>query len=106
MRAFMAKARTVSQTPAALGYTFPPEWERHTATWFSWPRPEGVSFPGKYHTVPENLARIIREISPRERVNINVPNANVERIARQQLKDHSCPLKNIVFHHIRTNDNW
>jgi agmatine deiminase len=49
------KVKVLDKTPAALGYTFPPEWAPHTATWFSWPRPEGISFPGKYHTVPENL---------------------------------------------------
>ena len=57
----MSKVRLQKQTPAALGYTFPPEWHPHSATWFSWPRPEGISFPDKYHTVPANLAAIIRE---------------------------------------------
>ena len=45
-----------NKTPAEMGYIFPPEWHPHSATWFSWPRPEGISFPGKYHSVPENLA--------------------------------------------------
>ena len=56
----MPKLKVLTKTPASLGYSFPPEWHPHTATWFSWPRPEGISFPGKYHTVPENLASIIR----------------------------------------------
>jgi agmatine deiminase len=102
----MQKLRILDQTPASLGYTFPPEWAPHRATWFSWPRPEGISFPDKYHTVPENLARIFREIAPRERVEINVPNGNYERIVRQQLAEHGCPLKNIFFHHIKTNESW
>ena len=93
-------------TPRELGYTFPAEWEPHDATWFSWPRPEGISFPGKYHTIPENLARLFREIAPRETVRINVPNDNYERIVRQQLREHGCPLRNIEFFHIRTNENW
>ncbi len=33
-------------TPASLGYRMPAEWEPHAATWLSWPRPEGISFPG------------------------------------------------------------
>jgi agmatine deiminase len=102
----MNKVKTLSTTPAALGYTFPAEWEKHEATWFSWPRPEGISFPDKYHTVPENLARIFAAIAPREKVHVNVPNGNVERIVREQLTEHGCPLKNIFFHHIRTNENW
>jgi agmatine deiminase len=94
------------KTPRQLGYTFPAEWEPHDATWFSWPRPEGISFPGKYHTVPENLARIFREIALREVVRVNVPNENYERIVRQQLREHGCPFRNIEFFHIRTNENW
>ena len=102
----MSKLKILDKTPAALGYTFPPEWHPHAATWFSWPRPEGISFPDKYHTIPENLARIIREIAPRERVEINVPNGNWEYIVRQQLTDHGCPTDNVYFHHIRTNESW
>jgi agmatine deiminase len=102
----MAKLKILDGTPAALGYTFPAEWEPHAGTWFSWPRPEGISFPDKYHTVPENLARIFREIAPRETVHVNVPNGNWERIVRGQLKEHGCPLANVVFHHIKTNESW
>jgi agmatine deiminase len=95
-----------NKTPASLGYSFPPEWHPHRATWFSWPRPEGISFPDKYHTVPENLAAIMREIVPREEVHINVPNGNWEYIVRQQLKDFLCPLRKVYFHHIKTNESW
>jgi agmatine deiminase len=89
-----------------MGYSFPPEWAPHAATWFSWPRPEGISFPDKYHTVPENLAQIFREISPRERVCINVPNGNYQRIVSEQLVAHGCPLRNIHFYKIKTNESW
>src|SRR5882724_5721636 len=102
----MARLKIIDRTPASLGYTFPPEWNPHAATWFSWPRPEGISFPDKYHTVPKNLARIIREITPREQVHINVPNGNYQRIVSEQLKEHGCPLRNIYFHHIKTNESW
>jgi len=98
--------RHTKKNPAATGYSFPPEWARHRATWFSWPRPEGISFPDKYHTVPENLARIIRQIAPRERVEINVPNGNYEHIVREQLASYDCPLKNVHFHFIKTNESW
>jgi agmatine deiminase len=102
----MPKLNVLEKTPASLGYSFPPEWHRHKATWLSWPRPEGISFPDKYHTVPENLARIMAEIAPRERVEINVPNGNWERIVREQLKAHGCPTRNVFFHHIKTNESW
>src|SRR3954451_12115886 len=101
-----SRVTVIDGTPAARGYSFPPEWYPHTATWFSWPRPEGISFPGKYHTVPENLARVICEIQSRERVEINVPNENYEHLVRQQLKEHGCPTKNVHFHFIKTNESW
>src|SRR3954463_14387755 len=102
----MPKLKVLTKTPAALGYSFPAEWHPHTATWFSWPRPEGISFPDKYQTVPENLARIIREIVPREQVHINVPNGNWESIVRRDLAENGCPVRNVLFHHIKTNENW
>src|SRR4051812_39955880 len=39
---------TCSEKPAALGYRMPAEWEPHAATWLSWPRREGISFPGAF----------------------------------------------------------
>lgn len=102
----MAKLKLLEGLPRSHGFSFPPEWHPHAATWFSWPRPEGISFPDKYHTVPENLARIMREIALRERVEINVPNGNYERIVREQLKEHGCPTKNVYFHQVKTNESW
>ena len=93
-------------TPAALGYRFPAEWEPHAATWFSWPRPEGISFPDKYETVPQVLAEIIRHIVPRERVCINVPNEVWEQTVRDLLQSHDVPTENVRFFHIPTNENW
>jgi agmatine deiminase len=102
----MAKVKVLEGTPAELGYTIPAEWAPHRGTWFSWPRPEGISFPDKYHTVPENLARIIAELAAREEVHINVPNGNYQRIVSEQLKVNGCPLRNVFFHHIKTNESW
>ena len=100
------RVRVLEGTPRQLGYSFPAEWEPHAATWFSWPRPEGISFPGKYHTVPENLVRIFCEIQSRERVEINVPNENYEFLVRQFLDEYGCPDRNVGFHYIKTNESW
>jgi agmatine deiminase len=96
----------IDQTPASLGYTFPPEWHRHRATWFSWPRSEGISFPDKYKPIPSNLAAIIRHIAPREEVHINVPNLKYASTVRNILRKHRCPMRNIFFHEIPTNECW
>lgn len=110
-----ARSNESKKTPSALGFSFPAEWERHEGTWFSWPRPEGISFPGKYHTVPANISHIFHEIAKRENVHINVPNENYERIVREQIvKSKSNPLgvppallaKRVTFHYIKTNEAW
>jgi agmatine deiminase len=93
-------------TPAQLGYSFPPEWHPHSATWISWPRPEGVSFPDRYEHIPENIACIVKEIAKREKVCINVQNYNYEVIVRRELGKCKVPLDNVSFHHIRTNEAW
>ena len=94
------------KTPAELGYTFGAEWERAAGTWFSWPRPEGISFPDKHHAVPAVMAAIFTQIAPRQTVHVNVPNGNVERIVRDQLKTCGFASTNIRYHHIATNENW
>jgi agmatine deiminase len=93
-------------TPSRAGYVFPAEWNPHKGTWLSWPRPEGISFPEGYHRIGANLANIVREIAARERVEINVPNENWERIVRGQLKENGCPVGNVYFHYMRTNECW
>jgi agmatine deiminase len=100
------KVKVLTGTPASMEFLFPPEWHPHAGTWFSWPRPEGISFPGKYHTVPENLARVMCEVQSREQVHINVPNENWAYLVRQQLNGFGCPTDNVFFHHIRTNESW
>lgn len=103
----MSKFRVVKdKTPAELGYRFPAEWEAQSGTWFSWPRPEGISFPDYYHTIPANFAAIFNAITPRQLVHINVPNTNYERIVRAQLKEHKVNLRKVRFHHIMTNESW
>lgn len=102
----MSNVQILKQTPAQLGYFFPAEWAPQRGTWFSWPRPEGISFPGKYHTIPENLAAIFRQIVPHQEVHINVANDNWEYIVRRQLTEFGCPLDRVFFHHIPTNESW
>lgn len=93
-------------TPAQLGYSFPPEWYPHAATWMSWPRPECASFPDRYEHVIPNICRIIREIAAREQVNILVQNYNYEVIVLKTLREHKVPTTNVRCLHIKTNESW
>jgi agmatine deiminase len=102
----MPRQRRLSGTPARHGFAFPPEWHPHRGTWISWPRPEGISFPGKYHEAIEDIAGLIRVLVTREEVHLNVPNDNYERIVRDFLTARRVPLRRVFFHHIPTNEAW
>jgi agmatine deiminase len=74
------------------------------ATWFSWPRPEGISFPDAYEFILPALTAMVDALRESEAVNINVPNADVEAMVRRQLS--SIDLSHVTFHHIPTNECW
>jgi agmatine deiminase len=71
--------------PASLGYRMPAEWEEHAATWLSWPRPDGISFPDSYERVMPAFARMVDALSDSEAVCINVWDAAHESEVRRQL---------------------
>ena len=93
-------------TPAQHGFSFPPEWYPHRGTWISWPRPEGISFPGRYNEAIEDIAGLIRVLVQREEVHLNVPNDNYRRIVTNFLKSRRVPMRRVFFHFIPTNEAW
>jgi agmatine deiminase len=93
-------------TPADQGFSFPPEWSPHAGTWISWPRPEGISFPGRYQECIDNVVEVIRAIARFEPVHINVPNIDYEEIVRARLAVRQVPTRRIRFHHMATNECW
>jgi agmatine deiminase len=93
-----------SETPAALGYRMPAEWERHTATWLSWPRREGISFPESFDRVLPALRAMVTALIESEQVCINVSNGAHEAEARSVLS--GLPSERISFYRIPTNEPW
>ena len=92
------------QTPAALGYRMPAEWEPHAATWLSWPRREGISFPDSFDRVMPALRAMIEALVESEQVCINVCNGAHEAEAREVLR--GLPMERMSFHSIPTNEPW
>ena len=84
----------------------PAEWEPHASTWLTWPRPEGISFPDKYETVPPVYAELIRHLSLVEDVNLNVWNAEMENWVRDLLIKYRAPLDRVYFHHFPAYEPW
>jgi agmatine deiminase len=51
-----------TQTPAALGYRMPAEWEPHAATWLAWPH-RRTDWPGRFEPIPWVYAEIVRALT-------------------------------------------
>jgi len=94
----------ISQPPAALGYHMPAEWEPHAATWLSWPRREGISFPDSFDRVLPTLRALVEVLIESERVCINVCNGAHEAEAREVLW--GLQMEQISFHLVPTNEPW
>jgi len=93
-----------SKTPAALGYRMPAEWEPHTATWLSWPRREGISFPESFDRVLPALRAMVEVLIESERVCINVSNDAHEAEAWSVLS--GLPMERITLFRVPTNEPW
>src|ERR1017187_3141258 len=92
------------EPPAALDYRMPAEWEPHAATWLSWPRREGISFPNAFDRVVPTLRQMVETLLTSEPVCINVCNGAHEAEALEALA--GLPLGRLTFHRIPTNEPW
>src|SRR3984893_15130167 len=99
-----------TQTPAELGYRMPAEWKPHAATWLSWPRREGISFPDSFDRVLPALREMVAALigngqSGSDPVCINVVNGAHEAEARSVL-DRLPHQECITYYEIPTNEPW
>lgn len=86
----------------------PAEWEPHAATWLSWPRREGISFPGKtaYDKAMPAMAKMVHALADSEPVHINVCDAAHETDVKRILSRIGAKTAHVTFHHIPTNEPW
>jgi agmatine deiminase len=91
--------------PKDLGYFFPAEWERHAATWLSWPHKE-ASWPGKIDSIYPVYAQFIKILAEGETVNINVNDEDMKASVIRHLQGQKVDLNKVnIFIH-PTNDAW
>lgn len=95
----------MNKTPKESGYYFPAEFDRHTATWLSWPHKE-ASWPGKIDTIYPVYARFIKLLSEGERVNINVVDEAMRQQAHSHVQQAGADLSKVEFFIHPTNDAW
>ncbi|MDO5760391.1 MAG: agmatine deiminase family protein [Bacteroidota bacterium] len=96
---------TDNQTPKQLSFRFPAEWEKHIATWLSYPHKE-ASWPGKIESIFPFYNLFIKELSEVEKVHINVNTTEQQAKITQQLKENGSRMENLCFHLFPTNDAW
>ena len=96
---------TRQNTPAALGYRMPAEWEPHASTWLGWPH-NRTDWPGKFPPIRWVYAEIVRHLARVERVDIIVEDAAAEAGARNVLERANALRETIRFHRWRTNRGW
>ena len=102
----MARTTTLdSETPAALGYCMPAEWERHEATWMAWPHC-AADWPGKLDSIRWAYGEMIRRISPGEVVRLLVRHKAERNLAARYLKRAGCDLNCVEFILHPTNRAW
>lgn len=92
--------------PASLGYRMPAEWEPHAATWLSWPRPDGISFPDAYDKIMPAFARMVDALADSEPVCVNVWDAAHEAEVRRQLSRAGAREGHVRFYRHPAYEPW
>lgn len=97
--------KTVKETPAALGFRLPAEWEPHEATWLGWPH-NLSDWPGKFAPIPWVYGEIIRKIACGEMVRLLVNSQAHEARARRILTRVGVDLSRVEFFRFPTDRGW
>jgi agmatine deiminase len=99
------KAHAADNSPIALGFRMPAEWEPHEATWIGWPHNK-TDWPGKFSVIPWVYAEIVRKLTPAETVRIIVNSQQHQASAREVLFKADAELDRVEFFHFPTNRGW
>lgn len=95
-----------SQSPAAMGYRMPAEWEPHEAMWLAWPR-NPTTWPGKLEAIPPVYARIVRGfLDGDESVRLLVKDIAEARMVEAFLRAEGAWSARVELVPFRTSDSW
>jgi agmatine deiminase len=93
------------RTPKELGYFFPAEWAKHSATWLSFPHKE-ESWPCKIVAIYPVYIQFIKELTAGETVCINVLDEKMKEKVSQMLQKAAVDMTKIKLFIHPTNDAW
>jgi agmatine deiminase len=83
----------------------PAEWERHEATWISWPHHE-PDWPGKLEAVQWVYAEIVRVLAEHERVEILCQSLVLREAAAKMLRSHGVAMQRVNLPVVTTDRVW
>lgn len=91
-----------SKIPFELGFRMPAEWEKHEATWLSWPK-DPLTFPENIIDKVEQIyIKMIETLQKGERVELLVDDQKTE----DRVSDLLSSKNNLRFHKIKSADVW
>jgi agmatine deiminase len=91
-------------SPAALGFRMPAEWEPQVAVWLSWPH-KRATWPGQFRPIPAVFAGIVARISRFEKVRINCA-AGLQPRAKRLCAKAGADMAQVAFYDHPTDDAW
>jgi agmatine deiminase len=92
-------------TPKQQGYHFLAEWEKHEATWLTWPHKD-ESFPGKVESVYPAYLQFIKQIALAEKVRVNVPDGSQIALIKKLMAHYSINELNVELFLHPSDDVW
>jgi agmatine deiminase len=93
-------------TPLDLGYRFPAEWEKHRATWLSYPHEDSYSWPGTLDKIFPFYNAFIKVLADSERVCINVRDERLKNQVQLALSEAGANMSHVDLLVHPTNDSW
>jgi len=102
----MTDPRTATdETPAALGFAMPAEWEPHEATWLAWPH-NPADWPDKLDAIRWVYGEMVRKIGTGEAIRMLVNSKDAEKRARSYLTRAGADPERVEFIVHPTNRGW
>ncbi len=101
----MISSRIVGETPHALGFSMPAEWERHEATWLAWPH-DSTTFPSRISKVEKAYVQMILALHKNENINLFVTDEKMKSHVANLLEQKNVNLQKINFYLWNYADVW
>ena len=87
-------------------WRMPAEWERHEATWLTWPKNK-TTWPGKHlKNVEAVYLQMMRALLTGEKVHLLVPDPKTGRAVLRRLESKKARTSRLVLHAVKTVDTW